>query len=334
MTKVCFFSARSWDEDSFSKAIASLPKDELKLDFHADRLHRGTAALAKGADVVCLFVNDVADAEVISLLADHGVKLIALRCAGFNNVDLVAAKRSGIRVVRVPAYSPHAVAEHAVGLILALNRHLPRAWNRVRDGNFDLEGLLGFDLNGKTVVVVGTGKIGATFGQIMRGFGCDVLAVDPIVNPECVAAGMRYVSMAEALPQADILSLHCPLVPATRHVINAATLSKLKPGAMLINTGRGALIDTAAVIESLKAKQLGALGLDVYEEESALFFSDLSNEIIPDDVFMRLTTFPNVLITGHQGFFTREALGNIADCTIESICAWKQQAPLACEVTA
>ena len=273
------------------------------------------------------FINDDLSAPVLEQLAAGGTRLIALRSAGYNHVDLPTAQRLGISVVRVPAYSPHAVAEHAVALILALNRHLHRAYNRTRDGDFSLHGLTGFDLVGKTVGVVGTGQIGATFAKIMAGFGCKLLAYDPYPNPAVQALGARYLSLPELLAQAQIISLHCPLTEQTKHLINNDSLAHMQPGAMLINTGRGALVDTPALIEALKSGQLGYLGLDVYEEEAQLFFEDRSDLPLQDDVLARLLTFPNVIITAHQAFLTREALGAIARTTLDNIVAWAAQAP-------
>ena len=272
--------------------------------------------------MVCAFINDDLSAPVLERLAAGGTRLIALRSAGYNHVDLLAAQKLGISVVRVPAYSPHAVAEHAVALILALNRQLHRAYNRTRDGDFSLHGLTGFDLVGKTVGVVGTGQIGATFAKIMAGFGCTLLAYDPFPNPQVEALDARYLSLDELLAQAQIISLHCPLTPETKYLINAQSLATLQPGAMLINTGRGALVDTAALIDALKSGQLGYLGLDVYEEEALLFFEDRSDLPLQDDVLARLLTFPNVIVTAHQAFLTREALGAIAQTTLDNIQAW------------
>jgi D-lactate dehydrogenase len=256
-------------------------------------------------------------------LADTGIRLIALRSAGFNNVDLKAARELGLTVARVPAYSPHAVAEHTIALLLALNRKIHRAYNRVREGNFALDGLLGFDLYGKTVGVVGTGKIGAIVARILMGFGCEVIAVDPYPNENCISSGVRYVTWEQLCASSDIITLHCPLTPATRHLVDAAALKKMKRGVMLINTSRGAVIDTRAVIDGLKNNTIGNLGLDVYEEEADLFFEDLSEHFIADDVFARLLTFPNVLVTGHQAFFTTEALRNIAETTIANITSFE-----------
>jgi D-lactate dehydrogenase len=276
-------------------------------------------SLAAAFGAVCAFVNDHVDANVVAQLAAGGTKLIALRCAGYNNVDLASTRTHGLAVVRVPAYSPHAVAEHTVGLMLALNRQLHRAYNRVREGNFALDGLLGFDFRGRTVGIIGTGRIGEVVARILTGFGCRVLAFDPLSNAECESLGVSYTSLQELLATSDIVTLHCPLTPENRHVINAAALAQMKDGVMLINTSRGALLDTVAVISALKSGKVGWLGLDVYEEEEQIFFEDRSSHIISDDVFSRLLTFPNVLITGHQAFFTGEALHAIAATTIGNI---------------
>jgi D-lactate dehydrogenase len=278
-----------------------------------------TAELAKGFDVACLFVHDAADAAAIDVLADGGCRLIALRCAGYNNVDLAAAAQRGIQVCRVPEYSPHAVAEHAVGLLLALNRKIHRAHSRIREGDFSINGLMGFDLHGKTVGVIGTGKIGAAFIRIMLGFGCRVLAFDPRPDPALLAAGAEYAELPQLLASSDVLSLHCPLTPSTEQLIRAETIAHMKPGVFLINTSRGKLINTRDVVKGLKQGRIGALGIDVYEEESGVFFENLSNTIIADDVLMRLTTFPNVIVTSHQGFFTREAVQNISAITLANI---------------
>jgi D-lactate dehydrogenase len=313
--KIAVFSSKSYDREFLSAANTG----DIELTFLEPRLGIETAMLAAGHDGVCCFVHDVVDAVVLERLASQGCRLVALRCAGFNNVDLIAAAGHGITVVRVPAYSPDAVAEFAVGLVLTLNRQYHRAYNRVRDGNFSLEDLVGFDVKGKTVGVVGTGKIGQCFARIMLGFGCRVLAHDLHPHPELVAAGVVYDGLDEMLAQADILSLHCPLLPETTHLINAQTLARMKRGVMLINTSRGRLIDTQAVIDAIKSGQVGAVGLDVYEEEEGIFFEDWSSRIVTDDVLMRLTTFPNVVVTSHQAFFTREALSNIAATTMANI---------------
>lgn len=321
--KTIVFSTKPYDRAFFEESVKT---HNVALLFTEARLCRETALLARGFDAVCIFVNDTADAEVIGLLAECGVKLIALRCAGFNNVDLEAAKEKGICVVRVPGYSPHAVAEHTVALVLTLNRKVHRAHNRIREGNFSLQGLLGFDLYGKRVGIIGTGQIGKITANIFKsGFGCDVVAHDLYPNEELIRLGVRYLSLEELITTSDIISLHCPMTPETFHLINEEAISKLKPGVMLINTSRGGLIDSSAVVEGLKSGRIGALGIDVYEEEGDLFFKDLSGEVIRDDVFARLTTFPNVLITGHQGFFTKEAMTNIADTTLENIIAVEEK---------
>ncbi|MEH2197388.1 2-hydroxyacid dehydrogenase [Nostoc sp.] len=314
--KVAVFSTKAYDR-KFLSAANSPTQHELV--FFEPRLNRDTAILAAEFPAVCVFVHDQVDAPTLELLASRGTRLVVLRCAGFNNVDLQAAADLGITVVRVPAYSPYGVAEHAVGLILSLNRKIHRAYNRVREGNFSLDGLLGFNLHERTVGIVGTGKIGLILGEIMKGFGCKILAYDVYRNPELEALGGKYVELPELFANCDIISLHCPLIPETHHLINAEAIEQIKPGVMLINTSRGALIDTQAVIEGLKSGKIGYLGVDVYEQESELFFEDLSGEIIQDDIFQRLTTFPNVLITGHQAFFTAEALHNIAETTFANI---------------
>jgi len=313
--KVAVFSTKRYDREFLSAANGGAHE----LHFLDPHLDAQTVPLAGGFGAVCVFVNDRVDAPVLEKLAAGGTRLVALRCAGFNNVDLAAAARHGMAVARVPAYSPHAVAEHTIGLILALSRHLHRAYSRVREGNFALDGLLGFDLHGRTAGLIGTGKIGAVVAKLLRGFDCEVLAMDPFENDECLALGVRYVGLGELLARSDVISLHCPLTPENHHIIDAAALARMKDGAMLINTSRGALVDTVAVIAALKSGKLGYLGLDVYEEEGDIFFEDLSSEIIRDDVFMRLITFPNVLITGHQAFFTRNAMERIAATTIANL---------------
>jgi D-lactate dehydrogenase len=315
--QVAVFSTKSYDQQFLHAANAAYGH---KLVFVEPRLTLETAALARGFPAVCAFVNDQLDAPVLQALARQGTSLIALRSAGFNHVDLATAQKLGLTVVRVPAYSPAAVAEHTVGLMLTLNRKLHRAYVRAREGNFALDGLLGFDMRGRTVGIIGTGQIGTVTARILgQGFGCTVLACDPFPNPQCEALGVRYVALPALLSAADIITLHCPLTPETYHLLNAQTLQQVKPGVMVITTGRGALIDTRAVIQALKAGRIGALGLDVYEEEAGLFFENLSERVIHDDVFSRLLTFPNVVITGHQGFFTREALENIAQTTLQNI---------------
>ncbi|MAS35038.1 MAG: hydroxyacid dehydrogenase [Anaerolineaceae bacterium] len=329
--KIVMFSAKPYERKFFDAANADYHHDMTYLE---PRLTPQTAPLAEGYPAVCIFVNDQANAEVIEQLAQGGTKLLALRSAGYNHVDLTAAEKHGIRVVRVPAYSPYAVAEHTVGLILTLNRKTHRAYARVREGNFELDGLLGFDIHGLTVGVVGTGKIGIEVARIMHGFGCRLLGYDPYPNPAASSFGLDYVELDALLGRADIITLHSPLTPETYHLINEQAIALFKPGAMLINTSRGALVDAAAAIEGLKTGQIGYLGLDVYEEESDLFFEDLSDRIIQDDVFARLLTFPNVVITGHQAFFTRNALLAIADTTLANIHDVAQTGESANEVTA
>ncbi len=314
--KVSIFSTKSYDRRFFNVANG-LHYHELT--FLEPQLNCHTAMLATDATAICVFVNDEVDRATLELLSSRGLRLIALRCAGYNNVDVETAKSLGIKLVRVPAYSPHAVAEHAVGLILTLNRKLHRAYNRVREGNFALEGLLGFDLYGKTIGIVGTGRIGAVLAQIMKGFGCKILAYDTYQNPQCVTLGVEYVDLPQLFAQSDIISLHCPLTPATHHLVNRQTIAMMKPQVMVINTSRGGLIDTDAIITALKSEQIGAVGLDVYEQESALFFEDRSDNILQDDTFARLITFPNVIVTGHQAFFTEEAMGAIAEITLSNI---------------
>ena len=327
--KVAFFSTKSYDKEYFDQVNSD---GHYQFNYFEAALNTATAALAKEHNAVCLFVNDKADKQTIEQLASNGIKLIALRCAGFNNVDLEAASKNNIKIVRVPAYSPEAVAEHAVALILTLNRKTHKAYNRVRESNFSLENLTGFNLHRKTVGVIGTGKIGQAFCRIMYGFGCKILAYDKFTSEEMITAGVRYCALDDVLAQSDIISLHCPLVPETQHLINKKAFSKMKKGAMLINTSRGAVIDTADAIEALKKGQLGYFGLDVYEQEEKLFFKDLSEKIIADDVITRLISFPNVLITSHQGFFTKEALEQIAMITLKNIGDFEKGIPLENEV--
>ena len=317
---VTVFSTKSYDR-MFMKPAAGAAH---VLNFVESRLTPETAVLAKGSDAVCVFVNDQVDAAVLRQFKDIGIRIVALRSAGFNNVDLTAAKTLGITVARVPAYSPEAVSEHAVALILALDRNIHRAYARVREGNFALDGLLGFNLHGRTVGIVGTGRVGAGVARIMLGFGCKVIAYDVMPNAECAAMGVTYTSLDTLLGEADIVSLHCPLTDATRHLINAASIARMKHGAMLINTSRGAMIDTTAVIQGLKNGTIGHLGLDVYEEEEDLFFEDMSSEVIQDDAFERLLMFSNVLVTGHQGFFTHEALAAIAETTMANLSSFEE----------
>ncbi|MCA9253026.1 MAG: 2-hydroxyacid dehydrogenase, partial [Phycisphaerales bacterium] len=314
--RIAVFGTKSYTSTYFDRANKAFGHE---LVYFEARLHERTARLAEGFPTVCAFVNDQIDAAVLRKLHSGGVRTIALRCAGFNNVDLEVAAQLGMQVVRVPAYSPESVAEHTVALLLALNRRIHRAFNRVREGNFALEGLVGFELRRRTVGVVGTGRIGAAVTKILNGFGCRILAYDIAEDPEVSASGVKYVELDELLKSSDIVTLHCPLVPATHHLIDAAAVDAMKNGVMLINTSRGALVDTPAVIEGLKSGRIGAVGLDVYEEEEALFFEDLSSKVLQDDVFARLLTFPNVVITGHQAFLTEEALTTIAETTLRNI---------------
>ena len=318
MSRLTMFSVKPYDRQAF-EAVRARTDEVLDVGYLETRLDERTASLAAGSPAVCAFVNDDLSASVLSILADGGTRLIALRCAGYNNIDLEAASRLDMTVVRVPSYSPNAVAEHTLALMLGLNRHVHRAHARVRDGNFALDGLVGFDMAGKTAAVIGTGKIGTIVARLLWHLRCDVLAVDPFEDPHLVELGVSYVSLHEALTKADIVTLNCPLIEQTHHLIDEAAISVMKPGAMLVNTGRGALIDTKAVLDALKSGQLGSLALDVYEEESELFFEDRSDEIIDDDVFARLLTFPNVLITAHQAFLTREALAAIAETTLLNV---------------
>lgn len=312
--KIAFFSTKSYDREFFDRYVTTH-----EIIYFEARLNHQTANLAAGCTAVCVFVNDKLSAHVISELKMLGVQLIALRCAGFNNVDLAAAKENGIAVVRVSAYSPYAVAEHSVALILTLNRKTHKAYNRVREGNFSLERLTGFDLHDKTVGVIGTGKIGQVFCDIMLGFGCKVLAFDLVAHQPTAAKGVEYLPLIDIFQRADIISLHCPLTEQTKYLINAQTIAMMKEGVMLINTSRGALINTTAAIDGLKSRRIGYLGLDVYEQEEKLFFKDLSENIIQDDDIMRLLSFPNVLITSHQAFFTEEALTQIATITLANV---------------
>jgi D-lactate dehydrogenase len=317
--KIAFFSTQPYDKEYFERY------NKLhEIIFFEAQLNEQTVNLAKGCDAICGFVNDQLNASVIKSLAGTGVKIIAQRCAGFNNVDLGAALENKIVVVRVPAYSPHAVAEHALALIMTLNRKTHKAYNRVREGNFSLHRLTGFDLYGKTAGIIGTGKIGQCFAHIMLGMGCKVLAFDLIANKEMEAAGVEYLPLVSVLQQSDIVSLHCPLTEQTKHLINKATLGIMKDGVMLINTSRGGLIDTRAAIDALKTGNLGYLGIDVYEQEEKLFFHDLSENIIEDDVIMRLLSFSNVLITSHQGFLTDEALTQIALITLQNLADFEE----------
>lgn len=288
------------------------------ITYHPERLYAKTAILAKGSPAVSTFGIDSVDADTIAVLAQGGTRVILQRAAGFDNIDLQAAARANITVLRVPAYAPQAIAEHAVALMLALNRNIPRAYNRVREGNFDLEGLVGFNMYGKTAGVIGTGTIGSETARILRGLGCDVLGYDIVENPRCKELGVRYVPLETLLADSDVISLHCPLTPQTHHLIDAKALNWMKRGALLVNTSRGAVVDASAVIDALKSGQLGYFGMDVYEGEGGLFYSDHSNAVIQDDVFERLTTFPNVIVTGHQAWLTREAIAAIEATTLQN----------------
>jgi D-lactate dehydrogenase len=327
MTKLLavVFDTKPYDRESLQRAVAN---GEIEWRFMDCRLSTETAAAAQGAGAVCIFVNDRADRACLEALSSRSVKHIALRCAGYNGVDLPAAAEIGFSVTRVPAYSPYAVAEHAVALLLALNRKIPRASNRVRDSNFSLNGLVGFDLHGKTAGIFGTGKIGRVAAQILRGFGMKVLAFDLFPCPEWAKKhGILYTDARTLARECEVVSLHTPLTLETYHIIRRETLELMKPGTILINVSRGALIDTKALIEALKAGRLGGVGLDVYEEEEGVFFEDLSGQILHDDELARLLTFPNVLITAHQAFLTKEALSEIARVTVANLVAFATSEP-------
>lgn len=314
--KVAVFSSKPYDEEHLNKGNLNVG---LELTFFTPQLAEQTAALTKGFDAVCCFVNDVINEQVAQALEDNNIHLVAMRCAGFNNVDLEACERHNLTVARVPEYSPNAVAEHAVALILDLNRNIHRAFSRIRENDYSLSGLMGFDLYGKTVSVVGGGRIGQSFIRIMKGFGCRVLCYDPMPSDALRESGVEIVPLEQIWTESDIISLHCPLLRSTYHIINSNSLSQMKRGVMLINTSRGGLIDTPAIIKALKNGKIGHLGLDVYEEEANLFFEDYSDQVLQDDIFARLTTFKNVVITGHQAFFTHEALQAIAEVTLNNI---------------
>ncbi|GHD24285.1 2-hydroxyacid dehydrogenase [Tianweitania populi] len=330
--KTLVFGSKPYDRRFLEAANASRGH---ALTFFEPRVDEATATLAVGFDAVCVFVNDTVSRRVLEILAECGVKVVALRCAGYNNVDLAAAEDLGIAVVRVPAYSPNAVSEFTVGLVLALDRKIHRAWARVRENNFALEGLIGRNLESRTIGVIGTGRIGALVARAFKlGFGCEVLASDPSPDPELVAEGIRYVEPEVVLRSSDIVSLHCPLTPGTRHLVDAKAIAEAREGILIVNTSRGALIDTRAVIDGLKSGKIGGVALDVYEQEADLFFEDLSSEIIQDDDFQRLLTFPNVLVTGHQAFLTEEALRAIAETTLASLTDFEAGRPLVNRVEA
>jgi D-lactate dehydrogenase len=324
--KVAVFSARRYDRTMLERANRSAGH---QLRFFEDPLGAESASLANGCEAVCVFVNDTVDAAVIDSLARGGTRLVATRSTGYNQIDTAAAERHGVAVVRVTEYSPYSVAEFAVGLLLAVNRKIVRASARTRDGNFDLDGLMGFDLHGKTVGVIGTGKIGLVFARIMRGFGCTVIGHDPHPDPAFEALGGSYRALEEVASGSDVISLHCPLTATTTHMVDEAALACMRRGSILINTSRGGLIDTEAAIGALKSGRLGGLAIDVYEQEATLFFQDLSSTVICDDVIQRLVSFPNVIVTGHQAFFTEEAIGQIMQTTIDSITAFERGEALA-----
>lgn len=330
--KIAFFDTHSYDKKSFAQANENF---NYEIDFRDYKLNENTALTAKGFDVVCVFVNDIVNEAVIKTLKECGIKLIALRCAGFNNVDLKAADEAGIKVVRVPAYSPYAVAEHGAALLMSLTRHIPQAYLRTKTANFNIEGLTGRDLHGLTAGILGTGKIGQIMADILKGFGMNIIAYDPYPNEEWASkTGARYVTLKEIFCESDVLSLHCPLNEQTKHIVNHDSMKMMKHDAVIINTGRGALIDSKALVHALKHGQIGGIGMDVYEEESKYFFSDWSTDIMTDDVLARLLTFPNVIITAHQAFLTTNALKNLADTTMQNIRDFSDNAKLLNEVKA
>jgi D-lactate dehydrogenase len=327
--KVAVFSTKSFDQEYFEKHKKNHHFDFFYFETH---LNKDTASLTKGFEVVCVFVNDKIDEDTINILAQNGTKLIALRCAGYNNVDIEAAQRNKIKVVRVPAYSPEAVAEHSLALILTLNRKTHKAYNRIREGNFSLNNLIGFNIHNKTIGIIGTGQIGATFCKIMNGFGCKIIAFDISESDELKKLGVQYQPLQDVFKNADIISLHCPLNTHTKHIINKESIALKKEGVMIINTSRGALINTADVIDGLTDRKIGFLGIDVYEQEENLFFKDLSEVVIQDDFLLRLNSFPNVLITSHQAYFTKEAMDEITLTTLNNISAFEQGQALENEV--
>jgi D-lactate dehydrogenase len=314
--KVAVFSTKSYDQKSFDLVNQNYQHELVYFDF---RLTQQVARMTEGFHAVCAFVNDDLSDTVLSILAEQGVKIIAMRCAGFDNVDLAAAKRLGLQIVRVPSYSPEAIAEHTIGLMLSLNRRIHRAYQRTRDANFTLEGLTGFNFHGRTVGVIGTGKIGIATIRILKGLGMNVLAFDPFENPLAIALGVTYAPLDEIYSQADVITLHCPMTDENYHMLNTEAFSKMRDGVMIINTSRGGLLHSQDAIDALKGRKIGALGIDVYENEKDLFFQDKSNDVIEDDVFRRLSSCHNVLFTGHQAFLTEEALANIADTTLDNL---------------
>lgn len=316
--KIAMFSTRSYDIQHFDPLFTT-EQEAIQINYFDTHLDIHTSQLANGYDAVCAFVNDDLSAPVLTELAQLGVKLILMRCAGFNNVDLQVSKQLGLTIMRVPAYSPEAVAEHAIALMMTLNRRIHKAYQRTRDANFSLEGLVGFNMFGKTVGVIGTGKIGIAAMRILKGFGCKLLAYDPYPSKQAIELGAEYVSLTELFTQSDVITLHCPLTEENRHLLNHQSFAKMKDGVMIINTSRGALLNAKDSIEALKQGKIGGLGLDVYEEEDSLFFNDHSSEIITDDVFRRLSSCHNVIFTGHQAFLTREALTSIAQTTLDNL---------------
>lgn len=330
MIKIVFFGTKSYDIDIFNEVNKNFG---MEMKFFKSHINMDNISLAKGADTVCVFVNDVVDADIVRALAILGVKLIALRCAGFNNVDLAAAAKEGIKVVRVPSYSPYAVAEFTLGLILSLNRQIPRAVARTRDGNFSLRGLLGFDLYQKTIGFIGTGKIAKVLIRMLNGFGMKILAYDAYPDKEFAQkSGIQYVNLETLYASSDIITLHCPLTESTRYIIDRGSIAQMKDGVMIINTGRGLLIHTDALIEGLKSRKIGSAALDVYEEESDYFYEDVSDSFIDDDTLARLLSFNNVIVTSHQAYFTREALCNIAETTLQNIRDFREGRELINEV--
>lgn len=328
--KISLFSAKRYDREYFNKRNQNLT---IALDFFDTALDAKTAALAKGSDAVCAFVNDDLGKETLEQLNELGIQLVLMRCAGFNNVDLDAAQKLGITIARVPAYSPEAVAEHAIALVMTLNRRIHKAYQRTRDANFSLEGLTGFNMFGKTAGVIGTGKIGLAALKIFKGFGCELLAYDPYLNPEAEAIGVKYVPLPELFSSSNIISLHCPLLPENKYMIGRSAFSQMQKGTVLVNTSRGELVDSQACIGALKDGTLAGLALDVYDHEKELFFEDLSAEVIKDDVFRRLSACHNVIFTGHQAFLTAEALINIADTTLSNALLYSEGKPSGNEVT-
>ncbi len=322
--KIAMFSTRSYDINHFNPLLNADNGDNIEFKYFDTQLNANTVQLAQGFDAVCAFVNDDLSKPVLSKLAELGVKIVAMRCAGFNNVDIYAAKALNITVVRVPAYSPEAVAEHSIALMMTLNRRIHKAYLRTRDANFSLEGLVGFNLFGKTVGVIGTGRIGVAMMTILKGFGCNILAYDPYQSEHALKLGAQYVELDELYARSDVISVHCPLTADNHHLLNSDSFAKMKDGVMIINTSRGGLLNAPDAIDALKSGRIGALGLDVYEEEESLFFGDHSSEIITDDTFRRLSACHNVIFTGHQAFLTKEALTSIAQTTIENLLAFNQ----------